>query len=179
MASTRANHRRRHRRGRPGDGGMRRQLVLHRRLTEWVNQPSVGRRLLRLHAVARPAELPRPRQQRCAPEDQRSGTWGQQLPVSSGRNGLPAPAAERRRVVPTANRPMHRGQRLPTSLGTADSQRPAELRRCMRSHGFPSWPDPTIDSQGTPFSTSARPALARLLPGPRSGRRPTVDVSAS
>jgi hypothetical protein len=51
--------------------------------------------------------------------------------------------------------------------------------RCMRSHGFPSWPDPTIDSQGTPFSTSARPALARLLPGPRSGRRPTVDVSAS
>jgi hypothetical protein len=23
--------------------------------------------------------------------------------------------------------------------------------RCMRSHGFPNWPDPTIDSQGRPF----------------------------
>ena len=35
----------------------------------------------------------------------------------------------------------------------------AELRfaRCMRSHGVPNWPDPTIDSEGRPaFNVSAR-----------------------
>jgi hypothetical protein len=32
-----------------------------------------------------------------------------------------------------------------------------ELARCMRSHGVPNWPDPSIDSQGRPaFNVSAR-----------------------
>ena len=32
-----------------------------------------------------------------------------------------------------------------------------EFARCMRSHGVPNWPDPTIDSEGRPaFNVSAR-----------------------
>jgi len=32
--------------------------------------------------------------------------------------------------------------------------------RCMRSHGVPNWPDPTIDSQGRPFFDVSRAGLS-------------------
>jgi hypothetical protein len=33
--------------------------------------------------------------------------------------------------------------------------------RCMRSHGFPNWPDPTIDSQGRPFFDVGKAGISR------------------
>jgi hypothetical protein len=31
--------------------------------------------------------------------------------------------------------------------------------RCMRSHGFPNWPDPTVDQQGRPFFDVSKAGL--------------------
>lgn len=32
---------------------------------------------------------------------------------------------------------------------------------CMRSHGFPQWPDPTLDSQGRPFFDVSKAGMSR------------------
>ena len=33
--------------------------------------------------------------------------------------------------------------------------------RCMRAHGIPDWPDPTIDPQGGPFFDLCSQAISR------------------
>jgi hypothetical protein len=35
-----------------------------------------------------------------------------------------------------------------------------DYARCMRSHGFSNWPDPTIDSQGRPFFDVTKAGLS-------------------
>ena len=40
-----------------------------------------------------------------------------------------------------------------------------EFARCMRSHGVPNWPDPTVDSQGRPLFDIAIPGDHGFAPG--------------
>jgi hypothetical protein len=38
----------------------------------------------------------------------------------------------------------------PSAGGTAGSPSAVAYSHCMRSHGVPNWPDPTVDSEGRP-----------------------------
>jgi hypothetical protein len=134
-APTRPARRRHHRHGRPGPAGgglQRRQPIIgrFRRRIECgrVIELPVSGRLLGLHALPRGAELPRPRQQRTAPEDQRAGGSLEQ---------------QTEQCISTSNCP----QALVQQILTAERK----FAQCMRSHGVPKYPDPTIDSEGRPI----------------------------
>ena len=127
-----------------------------RRLTECgrVSELPVGGRLLPLHALPRRAELPRPRQQRSGPK-----ASAQQLGVSSSQ--LQAAQTACQHLFP--NNGGSGGVLTKDSIGQCEETGdcPQALvqaamtavrtfARCMRSHGVPNWPDPTIDSEGRP-----------------------------
>ena len=98
-----------------------------------------------------PAEFPRPRRQRPGPEGRPAGTRGQQLSAPGGPDSLPAPvsrptaghwAPSLRQCEETGNCPQAMVQQVVIAM--------RRFSRCMRSHGVPDWPDPTVDSEGRP-----------------------------
>jgi hypothetical protein len=102
-------------------------------------------------------------------------------PDSSGQ--LPKVGAQQLGVSPSQLQAAQRACRhlLPNTGGSfrqqtqqcllADDCSPALVRqiltvqrsyaRCMRSHGFPTWPDPTIDSEGRPYFDVSGAGISR------------------
>ena len=120
------------------------------RMREVVELPVSGR-LLGLHALPRGAELPRPRQQRKLPKAD-----AQQLGVSSSQ--LQAAQQACQHLLPNSGgaidadsveQCMMAGD-CPRALVQQVLDEERRFARCMRSHGVPNWPDPSIDSQGRP-----------------------------
>ena len=133
-------------------GGLRRLQLSRggrRRLTGQLRFGQRGR-LLGLHALARRTRIPRPRQRRKPSKRYRAGLRGQQLAIPGSRAGLSAPATQQRYEVHCLADTMPDDRRLSTRRGAAGAHRRSELRPCMRNHGVPNWPDPTVDSTGRP-----------------------------
>ena len=75
--------------------------------------------------------------------------------VPGGPAHLSAPAADRRLVRSAVPR-VHRGRGLPAGLVQQMLTADRKFAQCMRSHGVPNWPDPTIGANGGPvFKVSA------------------------
>ncbi len=145
---------------------MQRRPVIHRfrRVIERgrVSGLHVSGRLLRLHALPRCAELPRPRQQRSSSPRATLRNSGSAAP-SSRRPREPASTCSR---PPAGRSPPARSSSAiwPASVPQALVQQVLsagrEFAQCMRSHGVPNWPDPTLDSRGAPAVQHHRPASA-------------------
>ena len=103
-------------------------------------------RCMRSHGVP---NFPDPSQQRRVPK-YRAATRGQQLPVPGGPE---RPARTCSRAAPTTSDP---AAEMPGAAGAACGN----SAQCMRSHGVPNWPDPSVSSTGQPdFPVSNVPGL--------------------
>ena len=144
--------RRRRRQPGPADGGLQRQRVIHRfrRLIERVSELPAGR-LLPVHALPRAAELPRSRR-RSAPK-----VTAQELGVSSSRlqgaqgacqHLLPATGGS---LTASSLQQCYLAGVCPQALVQQALSAGREFAQCMRSHGAPDWPDPSLDAEGRPL----------------------------
>ncbi len=170
-----ARTRRHHRHRRPGPaGGVQRQRPVVGRF-RWliecgrVSELPGGGRLFRLHALPRPAGLPRPTSGGGIPKES-----AQHLGVSSSQfyaaqracqHLLPATGGS---LTASSLQQCYLAGVCPQALVQQAMNAGLKFARCMRSHTVPNWPDPTIDSQGRPGTTSTCRISLRRMSVPRS-----------
>ena len=112
---------------------------------------SVSGRLLPLHALPRRADFPDPDSSGQLPKGD-----AQRFGVSSSR--LQAARQACRQLLPNDGGAINADSiqqcmmaaDCPQALVQQVLNEERNFARCMRSHGVPNWPDPTIDSQGRP-----------------------------
>jgi len=147
---------------------MQRQPIIHRfrRLTECgrVNELPVSGRLLPLHALQRVPNFPDPTSNGQVPKAD-----PQQLGVSTSQ--LQAAQRACQHLLPNTGSLEQQTEQCmssgncPPALVQQILTAERKFARCMRSHGLPKWPDPTIDSEGRPvFAISISKDLGGVDP---------------
>ena len=154
---------------------MRRQPILHRRLTECrrASELPVSRRLLPLHALPRRVAVPRPGPAGIVPllPTDQAGQFG----VSPSRlmaaehpcqHLLPPPPAT---LTQRSLAQCIVDQDCPPALTQQALTQLRKFAPCMRSHGVPNWPDPTTDSKGAPgFDITSKDGIDPYSPQTQS-----------